>query len=199
MNTAALIQSDVSSQWRRCRQLRVRDDCMWSFPTQGTEEFQVLQIKKNNSPHFYVANGDNSWEDSQSLNVYNGLKLHFLTLKHASLCVKTLRGHVQKKILLNTGVMFLAQGGEKSVLPAAFARYVRKQLRWLCDYPRQNRQWIIVNHSCLLLLTCDTFETQAVLAADCRQFKLWYDHKHARKMSSICKYYTHELNWKKHW
>lgn len=46
-----------------------------------------------------------------TLNVYNKLDVfHFITLKHAlSSCVRKTGGHIQT-ILLNTGVMFLAQG-----------------------------------------------------------------------------------------
>lgn len=39
----------------------------------------------------------------------------------------------------------------------------------------------------------DTLETKTVLACDCQQILLWYDHNTYEKMSSICKKYTYQL------
>ena len=69
---------------------------------------------------------------SQSLNIYNGLDvLHFVTLKHATTCVKKNRtGQKKKKILLNTGILFLAQG-RKGGNPCSICQVSKKTVQML--------------------------------------------------------------------
>lgn len=86
--------------------------------------------KKNKTKHILYLCGH--WRrhlrDSQSLNVYNGLDvLHFKTLKHASSCVRKQRRRVQKKYY-SIEESCSWHRGEEVVIPAAFARFLGKQL-----------------------------------------------------------------------
>lgn len=163
--------------------------------------------KKNSTFHFLCGHWGNTWErtvntDSVFECVQRTQCITFQDFKTRIIMrEKTERRHIQKKILLNTGVVFLAQG-RRGGYACSFCQIPRKTVRMFVWLSQTNRQWIIVNHCSaspgIITESWHIWDADITGSTPPTVKTLVWLQTHKRKMSSICKYYT-RAQLKKHW